>query len=420
MSNQYPEHKIVQQCLSQIESQLQWGKSVDWHNDVFLELSEKIQQKTGVLLSPTTLKRVWGKVNYKSAPSISTLNTLSQFAGYENWRAFKNQSNQSLLHKIQQRISPNLGVIMSSAAIMTLVFISLYSLKGNEELSNFDSSNIIFKSKTITEGLPNTVVFDLDLQGVQSDSIYIQQFWDPTKTIKLKSNQKQATGIYYFPGYFKAKLLVDGKKIKEHDLFIKSNGWSATIDYEPIPKFLKQSEIVNQGMSLPKKTLEMIKKSNDRIDASFHYVKDFGDISGDNFTLKTSIQSLYADKWAVCQKNRIVILGTNGAHIIPFSIPGCASDIDLLLNDVFLKGKEHDLSVLGTDFSSTKNIELKIVNKQLTVFIEGEKVFTQAYNESIGRLVGIRYRFTGAFKIHDLEIIDSKTNSTVLSDNFIN
>ena len=42
MSNQYSEYKIVQQCLSIIESQLQWGKSVDWHNDVFIELSEKI------------------------------------------------------------------------------------------------------------------------------------------------------------------------------------------------------------------------------------------------------------------------------------------------------------------------------------------------------------------------------------------
>jgi hypothetical protein len=420
MSNQYPEHKIVQQCLSQIETQLQWGKSEDWHNDVFLELSEKIQQKTGVLLSPTTLKRVWGKVNYKSAPSISTLNTLSQFAGYENWREFKNQNNISFFRKIRQRVSPNLGIIMISAAIMTLVFISLYSLKGKEEIPKFDISKIVFKSNTITEGLPNSVVFDIDLQGIQSDSIYIQQFWDPTKTIKLKPTQKQATGIYYFPGYFKAKLLVDGKKIKEHDLFIKSNGWSATIDYEPIPKFLEQSEIIDNGLSLPKKNIEQIKNSNTPIGASFHYVKDFGDVSGDNFTLKTSIQNMYNDKWAVCQKNRIVILGTNGAHIIPFSIPGCASDLDLLLNDVFLKGKENDLSAFGVDFTSQKEIQIKILNKQVKVFVNQKEIYSNSYHQSIGRLVGIRYRFTGAFKASFIEIIDSKTNSVILSDDFIN
>lgn len=418
MSNQYSEYKIVQQCLSIIESQLQWGKSVDWHNDVFIELSEKIHQKTNVLLSPTTLKRVWGKVNYTSAPSISTLNALSQFAGYENWRAFKNQQNSSVFNKIQQRISPNLGIIMTSAIVMTLVFISLYSLKGTDNLPNFDTSKIVFESNTITEGLPNTVVFDIDLQGIQSDSIYIQQFWDPTKTIKLKPNQKQATGIYFFPGYFKAKLLIDGIKVKEHDLFIKSNGWSATIDYEPIPKFLMQSEIINNGLSLPNQLLETIKNSDNPINSSFHYVKDFGDISGDNFTLTTSIQNLYNDKWAVCQKIRIVILGTNGAHIIPFSIPGCVSDIDLLLNDVLLKGKENDLSALSSDFSSSKNVELQLVNQQLQVFIEGKKVFSQIYNESIGKLVGLRYRFTGAFKIHNLEIKDNSTNSIVLKDDF--
>ncbi|MGB5820903.1 MAG: hypothetical protein WBG90_15565, partial [Saonia sp.] len=72
----YSEHKLVQSCLLQIEEKLNWGSSSLWHNDVFVELSEVIHEKTQVLLSPTTLKRVWGRVDYKSDPSISTLNTL--------------------------------------------------------------------------------------------------------------------------------------------------------------------------------------------------------------------------------------------------------------------------------------------------------------------------------------------------------
>jgi len=90
--NKYPEYKLVQKCLHQIEDKLGWGSSTAWHNDVFIELSEIIQDSTSILLSPTTLKRVWGKINYASVPSISTLNTLSQFAGYLNWRDFKNKS----------------------------------------------------------------------------------------------------------------------------------------------------------------------------------------------------------------------------------------------------------------------------------------------------------------------------------------
>ena len=68
-------------------------------------------------------------------------------------------------------------------------------------------------------------------------------------------------------------MLIDGFKVKEHDLFIKSNGWSATIDYEPIPKFLKQSEIINNGLSLPNQLLKTIKNSDNPINSSFHCLR---------------------------------------------------------------------------------------------------------------------------------------------------
>ena len=69
-----------------------WGDSDDWTNQDFVALSEKIQERTGVALSHITLKRVWGKVKYNSLPNTHTLDTLAQFLGYENWRAFKSQN----------------------------------------------------------------------------------------------------------------------------------------------------------------------------------------------------------------------------------------------------------------------------------------------------------------------------------------
>ena len=88
----FPDHKILQTCLLQIEANLGWGKADSWPNEAFDELSSLIQENTSVLLSPTTLKRVWGKVNYQSSPSINTLNTLAQFAGHKNWLDFQESS----------------------------------------------------------------------------------------------------------------------------------------------------------------------------------------------------------------------------------------------------------------------------------------------------------------------------------------
>ena len=106
--NIYTDYKLVEECLVQIEKKLDWGTSKNWHNEVFNELSDIIQKETKTLLSSTTLKRVWGKVDYKNAPSISTLNTLAQFAGYSNWREFKlknnNKKHQQTCELIEQAL----------------------------------------------------------------------------------------------------------------------------------------------------------------------------------------------------------------------------------------------------------------------------------------------------------------------------
>ena len=80
---EFSDDRLLKTCLLQIEEQLGWGSSDAWHNEVFSDLSEAIHVSTSILLSPTTLKRVWGKVSYGSSPSINTMNTLAQFAGYD-------------------------------------------------------------------------------------------------------------------------------------------------------------------------------------------------------------------------------------------------------------------------------------------------------------------------------------------------
>ncbi|MGX1930113.1 hypothetical protein [Flagellimonas sp. 2504JD4-2] len=410
----YPEHKWVQKCLQQIEAQLGWGASNSWHNDMFIELSERIQQKTKVLLSPVTLKRVWGRIDYHSAPSITTLNTLSQFADFDNWRDFKGRYSKKKGSSISKKISTNLGVIMLSASVMTVIFISFYSLRDpNTENTSIDISKVVFESRPIAKGLPNSVVFELDLSEINSDSIHIQQYWDPTKTIDLSPGQTQATGQYYFPGYFRAKLLVDGIAIKQHDLFIKTEGWQGTLDYRPIPKYVASQDIYDTKLSFPSGIIKEMSSEENPLSATFHMVKDFGTISGDNFELRSTIQNTYRDKWAVCQKAWVIILGTKGAMVISFSIPGCVSELGVMMNDVYVNGKEHDLSGLGLDLSEPKEILLHVKDKKLTILLEDQELFSSSYNESIGRVAGLRYRFLGAGEVSKSILSDLQGETTI-------
>nr|WP_299173333.1 hypothetical protein [uncultured Allomuricauda sp.] len=410
----YSEYSLVKNCLSLIEKKLGWGSSDSWHNDMFFELSERIQQETKVLLSSVTLKRVWGRVDYQSAPSITTLNALSQFAGFENWRDFKSKGVTKKKSRISNMIRPNLGVIMLSASVMTIIFISFFSLKGPvENGTSVDLSKIVFESRPIAKGLPNSVVFNLDLEGIKSDSIHIQQYWDPTKTISLKPGQQQATGQYYFPGYFRAKLLVDGSPIKQHDLFIKTEGWLGTLDYRPIPKYIPSSKIHNGKVSFSSEVITEIASMEEPFSSTFHMVKDFEPISGDNFELRSTIKNTYRDKWAVCQKAYIIVLGTKGAMVVSFSIPGCISESYVMLNDIYFNGKEHDLSGLGVDLSQEKDINLEVRNKNLSVFIGDQLAFSGSYNEDMGRIAGVRYRFLGAGEVSLSKLNDSSGETII-------
>ena len=414
------EQELIAGCLLEIEERLGWGSSTEWHNDVFIELSGTIQEHTKILLSSTTLKRIWGRVNYQSSPSINTLNTLAQFAGYLNWRDFKNKSEiqSAPIKSINRKLPQGKALGYLSILFVFVAFLLLATRSNHQKKEGFDFSKMEFSSRPITKGLPNSVVFDLDLKGLESDSIYIQQFWDKTKTIKLKPNQTQATGQYYFPGHFKAKLVVEGGIKQEHDLFIKSEGWLGTIDYEPIPKYFEESKVMNNNLVLSKKALQEIESSEQPLVSTFHLVDDLGEISGDNFLLKTAFRNVYHDKWAVCSSTRLVVLGTTGAMIIPFSIPGCVSEIGVMLNDVYLSGKENDLSMFGTDLSQFKNFEILVENKNVNVSIGGENIYTGQYTAPIGNIVGIRYRFLGAGEVDFLKLKNLEGDDFIIDEDF--
>lgn len=54
----------------------------------FNNLGLEIQRKTSHTISLSSLKRIWGYVDYSSFPSPNTLNILARFNDYKNWEYF--------------------------------------------------------------------------------------------------------------------------------------------------------------------------------------------------------------------------------------------------------------------------------------------------------------------------------------------
>src|SRR6185436_11411732 len=215
--------EYLQLCIRLIEQKLNWRPAEEWRNYEFTELTEKILDSTSVNLSATTLKRVFGKLKYESLPSSATLNALAAYLGFESWMQFKSTNpleQETVREKAwtdfvrthSQKLKKGIWIGATTVFLAIVVFGFMALRKKSPD--RIDENAVSFSCRSLSEGLPNTVVFNFDLKNFKSDNIIIQQSWDSTKTIRVKPGQTQATGMYYVPGYFRAKLIVDGTIVK--------------------------------------------------------------------------------------------------------------------------------------------------------------------------------------------------------------
>ena len=100
------------QLLTDIETAL--GKKLQTPKD-FDFLRERIYARLRILVSRTTLMRLWGYVDEDVKPRESTLDVLTQFLGYQDWNEYL---QNSLLPKEQQS-SPILTRRLSVASSLT-------------------------------------------------------------------------------------------------------------------------------------------------------------------------------------------------------------------------------------------------------------------------------------------------------------
>jgi len=400
----------LERCRELIEKKLGWPPADEWRDFEFNELSEKIYDATSVRLSSTTLKRVFGKVKYENLPSSSTLNTLSRFLGYQTWMDFQSATQTATSKEIKHFSFSRKWIAV--AGIVVIIVVSSFILISGSSNSAIVSKNVVFKSKPLAKGLPNSVVFNIDLGNDPSKDILIQQSWDSTKTVRIQKGQKEATAIYYIPGYFRAKLIVDKRIVKEHDLFIQSDGWMATLEKDPEPPLYVPKEDIkmDHGLSVSETIMDKIRHSDKPMNLVYHLVQPFPGLNSDDFSLETAFRNTYGDDYAVCKTAKVFILCTNGAFIIPFTIPGCISDINLKLGDVTWNGKTNDLSAFAIDPSQTIHLRIEVKQRNVKIYCNDKLIREAVYNETAGDIAGFRYLFNGAGKVDYIKVIDGNGN----------
>ena len=402
----------IAKCRELIEKKLAWGKSDIWQTQDFENLSEKIFEETKVMLSNSTLKRIWGKVRYESIPNMTTLNALAQFAGYENWRAFTATDFQSLNEKKDSTAKSTFQLpfkifLPVAGFVLIIALIAFGLVKKQSKPLNF--KNVQFTSKPVTSGLPNTVIFQYDASNSNADSVFIQQSWDSKKRYKVDKQLHEYTSTYYYPGYYRAKLILNDSIVKERDVYIETDGWVGIIERNPIPIYLPKS-LFKKQLGLTQGDLSKLKIDVQKEPPVFTLIKVSKDLNlmSDNFSLQVQLQNTYNESNAICQYTHVVIFGTKGIISIPLCKVGCVGEIGLMLGMNYINGKTNNLSSFGVDFSKDVKLTCETKNQFIKLSVNDKVAYTGDFKQNIGTLVGMQVEFNGVGTVKYFEVKKNK------------
>ncbi len=414
MKNEKP---YLQHCLSLIEQKTGWGSPDHWTHQDFICLGDLIQEETGIHLSSTTLKRVWGKVKYDSFPHTTTLNTLARYAGYDHWRALVTAQQQlqrldtTEKHEASQEYEQDRKHIARAAAILLLFIVGVFALLGTVFSTDHTPAGIAvaaskdfsFSAHPIATGLPNTVVFRYDATAAVDRPVSIQSAEDTQAQTYVAADKHQHTALYYYPGVYQTKLLVNSQVVKEQEVMIKTKGWLAMIE-QPVPLYFTEN-LMQQGMlSLPSEAL--CSDTQTSIPWTAYYnVGNFGALSGNDFTLETELKSNFNKGEAVCQDTSVVILRSRAPSIIiPLTIPGCLAKVDQQLKGSVMQDGKLDLTAFGCNLSDWVQVKCEAKDGQFRLWVNRKLAYEGTLPQDNSQIAGILYRFHGNGSVRNLRL----------------
>lgn len=379
-------------CLARIEQQLGWGNASSWRNEDFELLADKIFEQTRVRLSLSTLRRLWGRVKYTHAPNAATLNALAGFLGYTQWRAFCEAQavppaprKTGTIKRTYRKFALIAGVIL-----VAFSFLALLQFGRPDGVSG----DFRFSYRKVSNDLPNSVVFDYSAGRPGDTGIMIRQSWDPALSEKVDGGNAQHTSIYYYPGYFDAKLMVNGEIVKHTPVYITTQGWKGIVQHNPMPLYLPRTNATGISAAEMQRVLQTADLNDQWVE--FDNFRDFKAVDPDNFEVSLRVQNTATVEQALCRRVTIIVRGSNTPVIIPLSDRGATATLNLYSGDTTVSGRKHDLSAFGCDWKRPQLVTLSIRNRKVSISLKDQNVFSVTLKKSIGKIMGIKVLFEGS------------------------
>jgi hypothetical protein len=400
---------LVKAGIIQIFSENGYSDLASMTQRDFDHIGEQLRQKSGTLISGTTIKRLaYGE--FTRLPQIATLNAIAIYFNYKTWQDYKadkikNGQEKEPAKEVTRRFSLH---YLSIPAIVIIIAGIYFFGTSRGTVENAETASFSFRKNTSND-IPNSVVFNYNIDEVQADSFFIQQSWDANRRVRIYKNKYTLTDIYYEPGYHIAKLIANDSAIREVDVSIPTDRWffyaiDNVANY--IPEYVKADSIGSQG-SLRLTVEQLLEHGIDvNKDKRYHYVyfPSQMNVPSDNFKFKTRVRMREVRR-SPCPYIEIELFCQRSFMIMRSTTKGCAHEALIQFGEQILPGTDNDLVSISYDVSQWTDIEIIVKNKVATVKVNDKEAFSTQFATDTKYLSGLGYISNGLCEVDKAELI---------------
>jgi hypothetical protein len=440
-ANTTNERELVEKCMQELCAKAGFTGPQGMVQRDLEFLCDSIENRTGVLISLSTIKRLLNG-QFSRLPQIATLNAVCVFLEYQNWQDFKKvnrvesngqlaisngqttignrqlaigkpKSGENTAVHIRHSFPYKRALLLSGILLVVVVgLLAMFKMNGGKP-SHFEKAKFA-AVKTTSNDLPNSVVFNYNIDGVNADSFFIQQSWDRNRRVRIYKNNYALTDIYYEPGYHTAKLIANEEIIRTQDVSIPTDRW---FFYSKEELTSSETKYIHPAQPVQNGSLQLTKddilKSQVDITKNNHYIQVYFptliDKSSDNYHLRARVRTTPLNNTHCTSLMYEIFCQRNFMYFI--SMPkGCASEITGQFGETHLNGKSLDLSPLATDVQAWQEVDIIVKDKKVEILINGKPAFSTSYKESGGMITGLGFISNGIAEVDfvDLKTIDGK------------
>ncbi|QNH60993.1 hypothetical protein [Hymenobacter sediminicola] len=387
------------------------GAASSWTHSDFVELSQEILRDTKVNISPSTLKRIFGKVAVEDdyLPQQATIEALEKFGGYSTPESSQSSAIPEAVPAVEPAPVVAAETVLTSTSkssqypkVALAVAATLLLLLGILTLAYFWPRTQPAGRITLTdvEGvLPATAFFRLQAPA-ERDSLFVD-FGDKSAMVYVVPDQENIAHNYLYPGVFTVKLRNRQDTVSTTKVLVRSDGWLGL-------GFNRPQDLPNHyyafpaGRSGPDSLFHIANRElhNIGLDTTspfFTRLCNFTPVasSPDNFVFEATFKNEAQGKRIYCRSSQFQITGLKNILRFKLASPGCSYRILNVVSEQNFRGNKINLSQFVINPDQWNTVKLVNKNKHVSLLVNDKLLFTGPYKKSLGEIKGLFLEFEG-------------------------